>query len=165
MSNEYLLKIIFMGEHSNDLVKVFAEHDFEPFVDPTGLSIMTKKIQMDNNQIKLYMVTLVHNEFPKLLPSYYRGSSAGVFVFDKGSLNSFNTTKDYYQEFKRHIPDSYIPVALIGIVCEEGDVSTKMGQSFAESKGIDYYEMQKKDTETFKECIFQLAKKSLAKKE
>lgn len=121
--DEYLLKITILGEPelSFGLSWNFADGKFpkERAIEDAPLSggtnILTKKIQIDNAEIKLILVALVREEFEQLRPSFYRGASAGIFVFDKGRLESFEKAQFYYQEFRKVIPDLTVPPALIGI--------------------------------------------------
>ncbi|MHA2075853.1 MAG: Rab family GTPase, partial [Candidatus Hodarchaeales archaeon] len=65
------------------LIRRFAEGKFTTNYLPTlGVDITTKKIQVDDNNIKLILVDTAGQEFfGKLRPSYYRGASACTIFF------------------------------------------------------------------------------------
>lgn len=115
--NEYLLKICIIGasKYKTQLVRVYAEGKFTTNYMPTlGVDITTKKIQIGNNRVKLILVDTAGQEFfGKLRPSYYRGASACLIIFALNEKKTFALS--WLAEFRKHIPDASIPIALIGI--------------------------------------------------
>ena len=94
--NEYLLKICAIGSGSvgkTSLIRRFAEGKFTTNYLPTlGVDITTKKIEVDNNNVKLILVDTAGQEFfGKLRPSYYRGASACAIFFSLNDRNMFDT--------------------------------------------------------------------------
>jgi small GTP-binding protein len=160
--NEYLLKICAIGSGSvgkTSLIRRFAEGKFETNYLPTlGVDITTKKIQVDNNQVKLILVDTAGQEFfGKLRPSYYRGASACLIMFALNDKKSFDTVPDWLAEFRRHIPDSTIPIALAGNkkdLEEQRKVSADEGKSMAKNHDMTYYETSAKVGGTEIEDIF-----------
>jgi small GTP-binding protein len=143
--NEYLLKICAIGSSSTKkttLIRRFTEGKFETNYLPTlGVDITTKKILIKNNCIKLIIVDTAGQEFfGKLRPSYYRGASACSLFFDKSDLQSFESIPDWLAEFRKHIPDESIPVALVGVITNSEHVSAKDAQEFAKKYHMNYYE-------------------------
>ncbi len=172
--NEYLLKICAIGSGSvgkTSLIRRYAEGKFETNYLPTlGVDITTKKIQVDNNKVKLILVDTAGQEFfGKLRPSYYRGASACLIMFALNEKKTFNAVPDWLAEFRRHIPDSTIPIALAGNkkdLEDEREVSADEGKSMAESHDMIYYETSAKVGGAEIEDIFLgLTKQALSSKQ
>ncbi|MHA1967034.1 MAG: Rab family GTPase [Candidatus Hodarchaeales archaeon] len=118
--NEYLLKICAIGSsdlEKTTLIRRFAEGKFTTNYLPTlGVDITTKKIQVDDNNIKLILVDTAGQEFfGKLRPSYYRGASACTIFFSLHKRETFNAVPLWLKEFREHIPDASIPITLIAV--------------------------------------------------
>jgi small GTP-binding protein len=174
VANEYLLKICAIGSGSvgkTSLIRRYAEGKFETNYLPTlGVDITTKKIQVDNNHVKLILVDTAGQEFfGKLRPSYYRGASACLIMFALNEKKTFNAVPDWLAEFRRHIPDTTIPIALAGNkkdLEEEREVSADEGRSMAETHYMMYYETSAKVGGVEIEDIFLgLTKKALSSKQ
>ncbi|MFX0181704.1 MAG: Rab family GTPase [Candidatus Hodarchaeota archaeon] len=171
--NEYLLKICAIGSGSvgkTSLIRRFAEGKFETNYLPTlGVDITTKKIHIDDNQVKLILVDTAGQEFfGKLRPSYYRGASACLIMFALNDKKSFDSVPEWLAEFRKHIPDSSIPIALAGNkkdLEEERQVSLDEGESMAKTHGMTYKETSAKSGGPEIEDIFLgLTKQVLSKK-
>ncbi|MFX0052411.1 MAG: Rab family GTPase [Candidatus Hermodarchaeota archaeon] len=161
--NEYLLKICVIGRTKlkTKLVRRFAGAKFDTNYLPTqGVDIITKKINIDNNQIKLILFDTAGQEFfGKLRPSYYRGASAATIVFDKSDLKTFKSVPDWLAEFRNQIPDISIPITLVGIRNEaEEKLTTEEAQVLAEKLRIQYVETSLDDLEKIKEIFYALTK-------
>jgi small GTP-binding protein len=118
--NEYLLKICAIGSsdlEKTTLIRRFAEGKFTTNYLPTlGVDITTKKIQEDDNNIKLILVDTAGQEFfDKLRPSYYRGASACTIFFSLHKRDTFNAVPLWLKEFRKHIPDASILITLIAV--------------------------------------------------
>jgi small GTP-binding protein len=170
--DEYLLKICIIGnpqEIKTAMVRRFAEGKFIPNHLPTlGVDITTKKIQVDNNTVKLILVdTAGHEFFGKLRPSYYRGASAVIITFDKGDEQSFEAVRAWYMEFRNHIPDSTVPIALVGFLTGPPKISTNLGLKIATDIEAKYYEVDTKNPELaiIEEIFRDLTRRALASKE
>ncbi len=149
--NEYLLKICVVGlsqDHRKFFVRSFAETMFDDQYLPTlGVDITTKKIPLDNYQVKLILVDAAGYEFfGKLRPSYYRGASAFLIAFDKTDRKSLDVVPEWEAEFKKYVqPD--VLIALVGIIAKqymhrepEVVISTEEGQALADKLGFTYFE-------------------------
>ncbi|MFX0207544.1 MAG: leucine-rich repeat domain-containing protein [Candidatus Hodarchaeota archaeon] len=142
--NEYLLKICIIGstKHKSGLVRQFAQGKFETnYLPILGVDITTKKIQINDNHLKLILVDTAGQEFfGKLRPSYYRGASACSIFFDKSDSKSFESVPDLLAEFRKHIPDMSIPLALVGIITNSEHITSEDGQNLARKHKMHYYE-------------------------
>jgi small GTP-binding protein len=118
--NEYLLKICAVGSSNIGKTKIlrrFSEGKFTTNYLPTlGVDITTKKIQVDDNIIKLILVDTAGQEFfGKLRPSYYRGASACAIFFSLNDRSTFDSVPYWLKEFRGHIPDTSVPISLVAI--------------------------------------------------
>ncbi len=120
VSNEYLFKICAIGSPSSpktSLIRRYAENKFDKNYLPTlGVDITTKKITIENNNIKLILVDTAGQEFfGKLRPSYYRGASACMIFFLIEDKQSIAAIPNWIMEFRKHVPSKDIPILLLGI--------------------------------------------------
>jgi small GTP-binding protein len=143
---EYLLKICLIGntKFKTNAIRHFAEGKFETNYLPTlGVDITTKKIQINDSRVKLILVDTAGQEFfGKLRPSYYRGASACSIFFDKSDLKSFESVPDWLAEFREHIPEVSIPLALVGLITNSEHVTAEDGQNLAKKLNMHYYEIR-----------------------
>ncbi|MFW9780545.1 MAG: hypothetical protein ACFFE8_17015, partial [Candidatus Heimdallarchaeota archaeon] len=75
----------------------------------------------------------------KLRPSYYRGASAIIILFDKGDRSSFEAVSDWFDEIKQYLRH-VIPTALVGIKSGVDTISTEEGERVAQELGFHYFE-------------------------
>ena len=145
MPDEELVKICVLGstEYKTSIIRRFAEAKFVPkYLPPLGIDITTKRIQIDNYNVMLILTTNTGQELDsRSKPVYYRGASALVIIFDKGDRDSFNAVNDWYEEFRKFIPPSKVPIALVGIITKSEDVSLDEGQNLADELNTLYYEI------------------------
>ncbi len=152
MPDEYLLKICAIGSGSvgkTSLIRRFAEGKFTTNYLPTlGVDITTKTIQIDGNNVKLILVDTAGQEFfGKLRPSYYRGASACLIMFALDERTSFVAIPDWLAEFRKHIPDASVPIALAGNKKDKEDerqISTDEANTLAKTYNMTYYETSAK---------------------
>jgi small GTP-binding protein len=147
-NNEYLLKICAIGSWDvgkTPLIRRYAENKFDTNYLPTlGVDITTKKIILDETQVKLIIVDTAGQEFfGKLRPSYYRGASACVVFFNKNNRESFVEIPNWVNEFLKYI-QPIVPLALVGITSDSNVVSTKEAKELAKSLNLHYFECQSK---------------------
>ncbi|MFX1282319.1 MAG: Rab family GTPase [Promethearchaeota archaeon] len=174
MPDEYLLKICAIGSGSvgkTSLIRRFAEGKFTTNYLPTlGVDITTKQIQVDNNNVKLILVDTAGQEFfGKLRPSYYRGASACLIMFALDEKSSFEAIPDWLAEFRKHIPEVSVPIALAGNkkdLEEKRQVSTVEANTLASTYNMTYYETSAKlGGEEIEEIFVGLTRRVLQKKQ
>jgi hypothetical protein len=232
MLHEYLLKIVCLGSPFSNKTKIlrgYVEGKFSTDYLPTlGVDITTKRIKIDNHQIKLIIVDTAGNAFfGKLRPSYYRGASGALIFFDHKNRTTFNSqvtpqlfpkkmenppnvwqkTKEVlkrlfyrffpkkeilqddkknntfhelkvpniytpsviiqlYHEFRKYIPDSNIPIGLIGIQNgpESFQVSSDEAQDLANQLGIDYFTIKPRKSSDLEKIMINLTRQVLENK-
>ena len=146
--NEYLLKICAIGSGSvgkTSLIRRFAEGKFTTNYLPTlGVDITTKKIHVNDSSVKLILVNTAGQEFfGKLRPSYYRGASACLIMFALNEKSSYDSIPDWLAEFRKHIPDSNVPIALAGNkkdLEDQRQVSKEEAETLAKANNMTYHE-------------------------
>ncbi len=153
MPDEYLLKICIIGtpnELKTKMNRAFCGYQTDDTTQLClGVEILIKQIQVTGNNIKLILVdTSGKDFFGKNRPSYYRGASAAIITFAKEDRTSFKAVKDWYKEFKRYIPESSVPIALVGFITESETVTTAEGQNLADELRVLYYESKPTDKKT-----------------
>ena len=144
--SEYLMKISIIG--SEDELKGQFMHNYtgEPFDEDKllyyGLDISTKKTVINETATKLIFVITANTEFfGQLRRNYYRGASACVVIFDKSDRQSFDAVPYWLKEFRKHIPQPGIPVALVGIETNSKKIITSDEvKALAEQLNMIYFE-------------------------
>ncbi|MFX0172301.1 MAG: hypothetical protein ACFE9L_10300 [Candidatus Hodarchaeota archaeon] len=171
--NEYLLKICIIGSNNDlnyELNALMADHiDDKQNLLTLGVAIGTRKVEIENNAIKLILVNNVRQEFfGKLRPSYYRGVSGCVILFEKSNLESFNAVDWFYNEFRKFIPDPSISFAFVGITGESEKITTEQGFRLTMKLGLksglqrfQYVETTIHDRETIESIFYNLIRKVL----
>ncbi len=178
--NEYLLKICVVGtpsELKTNLIRQFAEGKFTTNYLPTlGVDITTKKIQVDDSYVKLIIVDAAGQEFfGKLRPSYYRGASGAIIVFESNEEGDISIPLEWIKEFRKHIPNERIPTFFVEVKSEnknqEEDIKTpsssKLRTFFEDKINKKYYEVWITESNTiinfekFEETIYDLTRSIL----
>lgn len=152
MTDEYVLKICAIGSGNvgkTSLIRRFAEGKFTMNYLPTlGVDITTKHLTVDNNLVKLILVDTAGQEFfGKLRPSYYRGASACLIIFALNEKSTFESIPDWLAEFRKHIPQPSVPIALAGNkkdLVEQRQVTTEEAYTLSKAKDMTYYETSAK---------------------
>ncbi len=164
MSNEngYLLKISISGKNTElnkQFGRITADNVFDRDDLPTlGVDIPTKKITLDSLQVKLIItITAGEDFFRPNRPSFFRGSSAGIFLFGKDDRKAYQMVKDFHREFKQKITIQ-VPTAIVGIITESEEVTREEGEQLAKELNGQYFETQIAD-KTQIEHIFQILAK------
>ena len=160
---EELVKICLIGSVHPKLktkfIRRFAEDKFSGNYLPTlGVDITTKKITFDDHSVKLILVDTAGQEFfGKLRPNYYRGASGVIILFDKGDYKSLTDVPNWLREFRENIeakipvtikkkyysnqpPPDPTPAAIVGLITETEEVTSKEAQALADQLRLKYFE-------------------------
>ncbi len=171
--NEYLQKICVIGSPDSlktQFIRSFAENKFDTNYLPTlAVDITTKKITFDDIQVKLILVNRTGQEFfGKLRPSYYRGASGAIILFDKCDRQSFADIPNWLVEFQKYIR-SEVPVALVGLIspCDSvnslDEISFEEGQTLATQLDLVYFESKPTDGHKTSEIFTYLARQVIVR--
>ncbi len=153
-----------MDDQKVKFIRRFVENKYDTNYLPTlGVDITTKKIQIDDIQLKIILVDTAGI----LRPSYYRGASAIIIFFSKGNQDSFHQILTWKQDFENYIPIP-LPIAIVGFQTEgeeAEEVSSEEAKTLAHELEAPYFECYPKRGGTEVEEIIQyLARKVISKK-
>ena len=151
--------------------KRFVHNIFDGSSNSTvGVSFSCKQIYLKkyNKRIKAHLWDTAGQErFKSILPSYYRGASAVLLIYDITQRNSFNEIKNYWIKEMVNQTDKVLKVYLIGNKTDLSHmrkVSYDEGKSLADEHEYDFYEISAKDqclTEFLNDIAEQIYEKSL----
>jgi len=106
-----------------------------------GVDIRIKSLKMNESKITLQIWDFVgEKRFQIMFPSYVRGSSAGIFMYDIANKISLNNIEEWLKIFKNINPQS--PVIMVGgksDLKEIRTVSKEMAISISKSHDLHYY--------------------------
>lgn len=161
----FLLKVACIGsKRKTKLIRLFVEGKFETNYLPTlGVDITTKRINLYGIRVNLIIVDTAGQEFfGKLRPSYYRGSSGCLIFFDCHESSSLIKIKNWHEEFRTHVPDPYIPIALVGFMTNNETIKRNELERLTKELGVMYYEIyegeRRKIYQVFEDLIAQIFK-------
>lgn len=166
---EYLLKIVIIGNNASKNMKIFynnfngkiTEEKLNQF-NTLGVDVSTHKIMIEDFIVKLIIVfTQSHDFFGNLRPNYYRNSSGAVIIFSKSNRKSFDDVTKWIKEFNRHIENGTI--SLLGIDNIE-EIKTEEAKFLAQKLDMDYYEYSEDKKEIINKIFENLTKKILKRK-
>jgi Ras-related protein Rab-2A len=152
MVDEWLLKICSIGSFQvgkTSLIRRYAENKFEVNYLPTiGIDITSKRIVLDDQEIKLILVDTAGQEaFGRIRRSYYMGCVGCLVVYDITRRETFEEISFWINDFNQVKRADYIPVSIIGNKIDlktQRKVSTKEGEEFALKNGFLFYECSAK---------------------
>jgi GTPase SAR1 family protein len=174
--DEWVLKICIIGSNS-DLSYRFNAPTAD-FVDSKenfsvlGVALNVKRLEVDNQRIRLIMMVCAgHEPFRKLRGAYFEGSGRCLILFDKAERETFERVIDFYTEYRRINKN---PVVIVGIrgelqeeitteapflrLSESEEVKTEEGRALADKLGIKYVETTIHDAERIEEIILSVVK-------
>jgi len=131
-----------------------------------GVDFMLKAVDIDNVKIKLQIWDFAGEErFRFLFPSYIRGASGAIFMYDITNYGSLAHVDDWYEVVDKEI-DYEFPIIFVGGKTDLNhlkEVSTRKAMEVAHSKGADgFIECSSKTGENVQK-IFQLLTKLILK--
>ena len=161
-ANEYLLKICIIGSNTKlnqTFGRITADNVFERDDLPTlGVDIPTKRITVGITPVKLIIVITAGQEFfGKLRPSYYRGASACIIVYDKGDIDSFKEVSSFYKRFIKYVAHS-VPIGIVGIKTNTERITVEEGKKLAKELQCQYFEIKFADKKGIEQVFHKLAK-------
>ncbi len=183
IDNEYLLKICVLGStqsHKDHFIQTFTGRKqwMDPQMITLGIDITTTRITVGNLQIKLIIPNTAGQEiFGKLRPSYYRGASACIILFDKTDRKSFDDVLNWKKEFDQYLwaihpkdPKTVklendlpsFPMALVGLLTSSTEDSEKIlfdeGLELASQLNMVYFESSPTDKQRASQIFMYLAR-------
>ena len=112
-----------------------------------GVDITTKIVKVDNVEVKLILHDTAGQEvFGRLRRRYYEGSIACIVVYDITRRDSFDSLKDWVEDYQsvQGKDKSMVLIANKIDLEDSRQVTFEEGQAFAESLGLPFYECSAK---------------------
>jgi small GTP-binding protein len=143
ISKEYVFKMCVLGDGSvgkTSLVLQYCEHKFsESYIMTIGSNFAVKLLPYPekNMVIRLQLWDLAGQpHFSFVRPTFYRGSTGLIFVYDVTNRDSFLNIKEWIQESRQYVKD--LPFLIVGNkidLIDERVVSKREGENFAQEIG------------------------------
>jgi hypothetical protein len=153
---EFLFKVTCLGaKRKTHFIRYYAEGKFTTNYLPTlGVDITTKPVNLRGLLLKLIIVDTAGQEFfDHLRPSYYRGSSACIIFIDEAKNSTFLSIQKWYDEFRVHIPDLRVPVAVIRIMSNDETRTDDEMDQFIAKRELFHYKIREDDLETISQVF------------
>jgi len=137
-------KIVILGDHNTGkttLAHRFLTNEFSEEISMTlGVEFQTKVVEIGNERIKLQIWDFAGEErFRFLLPSYIKGTSGGIFMYDITNYASLAHVNEWFSIVQNEL--SYkIPIIIVGgksDLFHHKEVSTKKAMELVRSKNAD----------------------------
>ncbi len=105
-----------------------------------GVDFHLKAVEVDGEMVKLQIWDFAGEErFRFLFPSYIRGATGAIFMYDVTNYGSLTNVDDWFEILEKEI-DYYLPIIFVGgkiDLIHLKEVSTKKAMDLAYSKGAD----------------------------
>ncbi|MHA2246456.1 MAG: Rab family GTPase [Candidatus Hodarchaeales archaeon] len=149
--DDWVLKMCSAGSYGvgkTSLIRRYAENKFSSSYTPTiGVDITTKRITVDNRQIKLLLVDTAGQEyFGNLRKAYFNGAFSCIIVYDITRRATFEDLDQWISDFRSIVGEKAI-IAIIGnkVDLEDSrDVTKQEGRNYSDQYGIPFYETSAK---------------------
>ena len=158
-------KIVLIGDSNvgkTSIIDQFIESKFgetKPSIGALHKLKMIKNNSNDDVQLDIWD-TAGQEKFKSIVPMYYKGSKGIIIVFDITSQESFEGSKKWVTDVENNNNSaSLILVGNKSDLTETREVSTESASSYAQSKGISYFETSAKLNENILEVFKTIADK------
>lgn len=158
-SYDALFKIVLFGdivEGREELRHKFLPSLFKSNTKMTiGVDFEVINLKVDQNLVKLQIWDLDGKErFRSLYPTYVRGSTGGLFIYNVSHLESLDSIDDWLSLIKRKSKETYqFPILVVGLISEPKDIRTVSAEyaiKVVKARGLDgYIECNVKTGENF----------------
>ncbi|KAK0417436.1 hypothetical protein QR680_013008 [Steinernema hermaphroditum] len=143
---KYLFKVVLVGNAGvgkTCLVRKFTQGIFPPGQSATiGVDFMIKTLKVLDDKIKLQIWDTAGQErFRSITQSYYRSAHAIVLVFDVSCQPSFDSLPDWLSEIEQYANRRVLKI-LVGNKVDKDDereIPERIGKSFADANGFEYF--------------------------
>lgn len=151
MRNEWVLKICSAGSYQvgkTSLIRRFAEGRFTQDYLPTiGVDITTKRITVDNHQVKIVLLDTAGEEyFGRIRKTYFEGAFGCIIVYITTRYDTFEDLDRWISDFKSVVGEQ-AAISIIGNKIDLEDlrcVTPQQGENFAKQYGVPFYETSAK---------------------
>ncbi|MFX0015730.1 MAG: Rab family GTPase [Promethearchaeota archaeon] len=151
MQNEWVLKICSAGSYQvgkTSLIRRYAEGKFIYDYLPTiGVDITTKRVTIDNQNVKLVLVDTAGEEyFGRIRKTYFEGAFSCIIVFDITRHETFEELDRWISDF-RSVAGEDAAITIVGNKNDLEDlrnVTYQQGKKFADQYKVPFYECSAK---------------------
>lgn len=161
---EYLVPICVFS-HPEDLAVQLLKNYTGPLPEyslpPPFISSVHKRIVIDNKRVLLILRPNVGIPFYTKTEFYYRGALGAIIVFSKTNNNFIRKTKEFYQDFRKYVSHSDVPMALICLSDELEALTSDDVQLLVKELGAYYYEITETDQQPLVDIFSFLTRNAL----
>ena len=150
--SECQIKIIIVGNSSvgkTNLVSRYFDDEFSEITPNTiGLDQRLKRIEIDNQAVKLQMWdTAGQEKYRSISSSFYKNSDGAILVYDIANIDSFQDIDTWLQETKGYTQADiqYLLIANKLDLENERQVESAVGQKYAQEQGLMFKEVSAKE--------------------
>lgn len=171
-SYNYVYKIILLGDSTvgkSSLMRRFVENKFDFNTSTTfGVDNLTKCVEIDEEKIMLSIWdTAGQEKYQSIVPAYFRGSHAGIFIYDITNESSFFKV-NYWLGQARELSAKDITFVLIGNKADldsQRKVSQKSALDLARNNNMLFFETSCLTSENVESAFMQLVQRLYGKEE
>ena len=167
-------KVVLFGDNNTGkevLTQRFLTNLFKSDTKMTiGIDFEVKSLEIDDKKIKLQIWDFGGEErFRFLLPTYVRGASGALFIYNVNNYSSLAHIDDWLLVIKKKIKSDQdnFPIVVVGIVSdieEEREIPAEQGIKIAKSRGADgFVECSPRTGENVEETFEALTRLMLVK--
>ena len=166
MKDRFIVKICITGSDwklNQTIGRMSAENVFDDDPSPTiGVDITTKKMIVDNNEVKLILNNLPGQEvFGRPRRRYYEGSIGCVIIFNKNNnWASFDAVPQRHQDYQKD-QGTDKPVVILGVTTDSEEITTEEGERLAKTLKCLYFETALTDKNQIETVFHKLTKRAI----
>lgn len=147
-SYDNLFKIVLFGDIDEGREELSHKYFTDSFKSDTrmtiGVDFEVKNLKVNQNKVKLQIWDLNGEErFRTMFPSYVRGSTGGLFIYNVNHMESLGSIDDWFSLIKGAFKETYkFPILVVGLISESKEnrtVPTEYAINVAKAKGVDGY--------------------------
>jgi Ras-related protein Rab-1A len=162
-------KIVLIGDSGvgkSCLLLRFADDNFtDSYISTIGVDFRFRTVKVGDKTIKLQIWDTAGQErFRTITSAYYRGADGIITVYDVTAKESFDHVVDWLNEVDRYANPGTVKL-LVGNKCDREDrnVSTEVGESFANNLNLPFLETSAKTSENVEAAFLAMASELMHK--